>query len=465
MIFKQLTASVAHLVGAATGLVFITGCQTYEPKPLDLTSHSQHWHSRTPSNEEVRKFALSLTNTDSSRHTEFNPMDGLTLSEGEIVALVFNPDLRMARMRASVAQATAPYAGRWQDPSFNLNILKIADSIPDPWYISSSLSLTVPISGRLNAEKLLAVSEVHAELQRIAESEWSIIRDLRESWLLWSAYHLKMEQTAAIIHQLDATVESTNLLAEAGELLKTEAILFTIERETRRTELIKIEADLAEETQNIRSLLGLSPKAALELLPSLSIQPSVSVDASMEDRNLTLSRLRSEYEVAERTLHREIRKQYPDLTVGPQIESDEGQSRIGFVGGIPLPILNSNKGGIAGARAERDLARAAFETAFERITGHLAGLRTRLKGIHIRRTAIESTIVPMVDQQLTDTYQLLELGEGSSLVMLESFVRAYEVKLKLIDTQLDDSMTQNAIHFLMGPSANSTETQNDHPKP
>jgi hypothetical protein len=266
-----------------------------------------------------------------------------------------------------------------------------------------------------------------------------------------------MEQTEAIIHELDAIVESTTLLAESGELLKTEAILFAIERETRRTELERIKADLAEEAQNIRSLLGLSPKAPLELQPSLSIQSTVSEAASIEDRNPTLSRLRSEYEVAERTLHREIRKQYPDLTVGPQMESDEGQSRIGFIGGIPLPILNSNRGGIAEARAERDLARAASETAYERIT--------RLHGIHIRRASMETTIVPMVDQQLTDAYQLLELGEGSSLVMLESFVRAYEVKLKLIDTQLEDSQTQNAIHFLMGPSSNSTGTQNNNPIP
>jgi len=465
MILKQLTASVSCLFGAATGLVFITGCQTYEPKPLDLTSHRQHWYSRTTSDEDVRKFAMSLISIDSPRHTEFNPVDGLTLSEGEIVALVFNPDLRMARLRASVTQATAPFAGRWQDPNFNLNILKIAESIPDPWYISSSLSLTIPISGRLNSEKLLAASEVNAELERIAESEWNVLRNLREIWLSWSANQLKMEQTEAIIHELDAIVESTTLLAESGELLKTEAILFAIERETRRTELERIKADLAEEAQNIRSLLGLSPKAPLELQPSLSIQSTVSEAASIEDRNPTLSRLRSEYEVAERTLHREIRKQYPDLTVGPQMESDEGQSRIGFIGGIPLPILNSNRGGIAEARAERDLARAASETAYERITGHLAGLRTRLHGIHIRRASMETTIVPMVDQQLTDAYQLLELGEGSSLVMLESFVRAYEVKLKLIDTQLEDSQTQNAIHFLMGPSSNSTGTQNNNPIP
>ena len=51
--------------------------------------------------------------------------------EGELVALVFNPDLRMARQQAKVTEAKIPYVGLWQDPVFNLNILNIAERIPD----------------------------------------------------------------------------------------------------------------------------------------------------------------------------------------------------------------------------------------------------------------------------------------------------------------------------------------------
>ena len=43
--------------------------------------------------------------------------------------------------------------------------------------------------------------------------------------------------------------------------------------------------------------------------------------------SLRLRRLREEYEVAEHALHREIRKQYPDLTIGPLYETDQGQSQ------------------------------------------------------------------------------------------------------------------------------------------
>ena len=50
------------------------------------------------------------------------------------------------------------------------------------------------------------------------------------------------------------------------------------------------------------------------------------------------------------------------LTLGPMYESEQGQSRIGFFGVVPLPFLNANRRGIAQARASRELARAAFET-------------------------------------------------------------------------------------------------------
>ena len=129
----------------------------------------------------------------------------------------------------------------------------------------------------------------------------------------------------------------------------------------------------------------------------------------------------------------------------------EGQSRIGFIGAIPLPILNSNKGGIAKARAEREVAQAAFETEFERTVGRLAGLRTKQRAIRAQRRTIDKDVIPLVDRQVADARRLLELGEGGSIVLLESLVRAHEAKLKLIDLQLEESNTNNEIRHLLGP--------------
>lgn len=434
-----------------SSFLLLAGCQTYQPQAASRPAHKEEWEARRASSESVREFAKRLGET-TSYDRAFDTDDGLSLGEGETVALVFNPDLRVARLRAGVAKATAEYAGLWDDPELSIDVLNITQSVPDPWVIGSALAFTIPVSGRLKVEKERAEVAMHAELERVAEAEWTVLRDAAEGWLEWSAHGHQLRQTEAILEQLDAVVESTSRLAEAGELPRTEASLFTIERASRRAERDRLRGELEESEQQLRSLMGLSPKAPLSLNPTLS-PGTVRTDRSEPcEGHPTLVRLRREHEVADKTLLREIKKQYPDITFGPQGESDEGQSRIGFIGAIPIPILNSNKGGIAEARAEREVALAAYETEYERMVGRLAALQARLSGIRSRRTTIYETLVPLVDRQVADAERLLELGEGDSLVLLESLLRSNEAKIQLIDLQLEEARTENEIRYLLGPS-------------
>ena len=50
----------------------------------------------------------------------YDPSDGLELEEAELVALVFNPDLRIERLRVERAAAVAGHAGRWNDPQLGI---------------------------------------------------------------------------------------------------------------------------------------------------------------------------------------------------------------------------------------------------------------------------------------------------------------------------------------------------------
>ncbi|MEM1443055.1 MAG: TolC family protein, partial [Verrucomicrobiota bacterium] len=203
--------------------------------------------------------------------------------------------------------------------------------------------------------------------------------------------------------------------------------------------------------QKLRAVMGISPSAPLKLVPRLSIGHVSNNQGGPNENHPTLARLRREHEVADKAFLREIKKQYPDITIGPQAESDEGQSRIGFIGAIPVPIFNSNKGGIAEARAQREVALAAYETEYERMTGQLAALRARLSGIRSRLSTFQKTLVPLVDRQVADADRLLGLGEGDSLVLLESLLRLKETKLQLIDLYLEEAQVLNEIRYLIGP--------------
>ncbi|MFK7911611.1 MAG: TolC family protein [Akkermansiaceae bacterium] len=427
----------------------LSSCETFKAKPLNLPAHVAKWQAQGASDESVRGLAKRLEKL-SPDSPPFNPANGISLHEAEIIALVYNPDLRVARLKSGVAKATAKYAGLWDDPELSIDVLKVTESVPDPWIVGSAISLTVPLSGRLQAEKGRANAAMHAELERVAEAEWKVVSDLRSAWVSWSAQKIHLAQTQKIVASLDSIIESTSQLVEQGELPKTEASLFTIERTSQQAEIERLKGEVAAEEQEIRSLLGLSPSASIQLTPNIVIRGVTPSEKRMAANNPTLGRLRSDYEVSQRTLFREIRKQYPDLQIGPQAQEDEGQSRIGFIGAIPLPILNSNKGGIATARAKRQVAKAAFETDYQRKVGKMAALRARLSAARSQKAFLEKNLVPLVDRQVADARRLVDLGESGSLVLLESLVRSHEAKIKIINTHLKISQVKNDIRSLLG---------------
>lgn len=430
----------------------ISGCQTYNPQSIDPSAHEKEWAARDASSESVAKYAERIGISQDS-FPSFDVSDGLTLREGTQVALIFNPDLRLARLRAGVAKANAKHAGLWDDPELSIDVLNITESVPDPWLIGSALAFTIPVSGRLKVEKERAEAERHAELERVSELEWELMRDLAVAWLEWSAERYHLEETKAVLVELDSVVTSTSSLVEAGELLRTEAARFSIEQANRRAEYDRIKAAKAEKEQSLRSLLGITPSAPLELIPTLAAAFLSTKKNEPSPNHPTLLRLKREHEVADKTLLREIKKQYPDITFGPQGESDEGQSRIGFVGVVPIPILNSNKGGIATARAEREVALASYETEYEEMVGQLAVFRARLSGIQSRRSTLTKTLVPLVDQQLGDAKRLLELGEGDGLVLFESLLQSHEAKLRLIGLYFEEAKVRFEIRYLLGPES------------
>lgn len=446
--YPSRPAIAAALLGA---VAMFAGCQSYRSKPLDLAAHRDAWRARTPGDEPVRAFAERLA--EFGEPVAFDLSDGLSLAEGEVVALVFNPDLRLARLRAGIATATAEHAGLWEDPQFSIDVVHITESVSNPWVITPGLAFTIPISGRLGAEKQRADAAMRTELTRVAEQEWQTRIEVRRAWLRWSAVRLRIERTEELLASIESLVSSTMRLADAGEILPTESALFTIERASQRRALLRYRGEAAEAELELRTLLGLSPGAPLSLVPTLRMEPGElpDTDETLADHNLTLARLRDEFEVAERSLLREIRKQYPDLTIGPLYETDQGQSRIGFIGAIPLPILNANKQGIAEARAERELARAAFETAYERLAGSLATAMIRLDTLREQRGVIESDIVPLVDRQFADAQHLLRLGEGGGLVLLESLTRVGQTQMELIDALLGESLAMAELAELAGP--------------
>jgi cobalt-zinc-cadmium efflux system outer membrane protein len=440
-------------VALGSGLA-LAGCHTYAPRPLDAAAHRQAWLARSHADEGLAAFARRLAESEAGEATGFDPSDGVSLGEGEVITLFFNPDLRLARLRAELAGATAEHAGKWEDPLLGVDAERILSSVDDPWVVGGTVGITIPISGRLKVEKAVANAAQHAELQRLAATEWSTRLSLRAAWLEWTAQTLRAGQARELSGRLERILSIVSEMERVGELSQIEARLFRIEGATRESALRAMDARTRQLELGLRALMGLSPRAPLPLVPaSFASADTTSVRSleALEDRNPGLAVLRHEYNVAEESLRLEIRKQYPDITIGPGFGTDEGDERFLLGVSLPLPLWNRNQQAIAEARIRREIARASFEGEMERLAGRIEAAQAEGDAARAARESLEHVIVPMVEEQDSQARRVAELGEVDTLLLLETVTRLHDTKAALIDARLAEALAAARLQELLGP--------------
>lgn len=453
-----IVSCTAHIALLAALLCVLPGCQSYEPRPLDLDATRAAWLSRTAGDLSVRDFAASLNTVDAGERLVFDSSDGLTLAEAEAVALVFNPELRLARLEANVARASADNAGLWQDPVLGVDMEQIVSgaSGANPWVAGSTLGITIPISGRLEAEKARSGARLAARLDRLAAQEWATRAALRELWTEWSVARVRRDITAELIASLRDVGSLADRQEKAGSMTRVDARLFRVELAGREADMIAAIARTKELELQVRAMLGLAPENVIALVPSVTFATRSTAEGSlrrlMESNNTELAAIRAEYEVAEQSLRTEIRKQYPDLTIGPGGGTDQGDTRVLLGISLPIPLWNRNQQGVAEAAAEREVVRGRFNTTYEHLGSKLAIALSRFAAGKSQRAFVESSVVPLADEQEADVRRVAALGRVDPLLLLESLKTQYAAKLRLVEARAAESLGAIRIDELIGPS-------------
>ncbi len=447
------------------GIGLLGSCVSYEARPLDSRAHMQAWLGQDLKAESLtarlERMELEL---DYDEHS-FDARDGLRLEEGRWVALAYNPELRLARLRLTQATGVAAEAASWPDPQYSLSTLKLREQTPDPWVVTHGLEFSLPLSGRVTA--LVSLKQANAEVARctVREAEWKVLHELSLAWVDWSAVQLGVEQTRDQLERLGPMVSSTVQMAQAGELLPTEAGLLALDQALLNSRLQALLGQSAERRQEILALMGLPPQHSVPLVPGLLRReerpagPQVTDATQLAARNPTLTRLRGQYEVSEQHLRTEIAKQWPDVRLGPGLESDEARTKVGLVGGLTLPLWNANREAIIEAQVGREWARAALESEHQTLLGRLAQIAHRSTSLESQRMHLEERVVPLLDQQIFDAAQLMRRGEGSPIVLVQSLARAHQTQLDWIAMRASLAKAEHERGFLIGPPRTAPEPE------
>jgi outer membrane protein TolC len=440
-----------HVVAACT-LLGAAGCQQYERHPLDLAAHRAALDRRLDEVDRLEDFARRLTELGASAPAVLSFEDGITSAEGEVAGLFYNADLRRARLEAGVALASYETAGLWEDPVFGFDGAEIW-SPSSPFELGLMVNLTIPVSGRLEVEKERAGAAYETELRRIVDAEWAMRFRVRGAWAAWTVEEERVRLLRDVVARMEPVAAISGRLEAVGELSRTEARLLRIELAKSRAALSGAELAAHAARIELLGLMGFSPDAPAELVPGLpAAEPAPDGDAvdRLIASSTELAVRRAEYRVAEETVRLEIRKQFPDITIGTGY-GNEGDQRLLLGVAIPIPILNANRAAIAEARARREVARASAEITLERLTRELAAARARLAAAGAQREQYESVIVPMLAEQWEEIVRIADLGEVRTLLLIETITESFDASARLLDLRLAELRAGLSIARLLGP--------------
>lgn len=391
-------------------LAAILGCQSYRPLPIDWAREHAVW---------LEKGALTFD----------------TLEDVARLALVGNPELNALRLKRAASEKVAAQTGWWEDPEISGDLLRIVNPAENPHLGGVALSLTIPLSGVTGLERRAAEAYAAADAADILAAEWDLRASARQAALrlLFARETVQVLRTFEADARVASALESAARLAEAGELSKIELASARLRRHQRVHRLREAEASEAEAEQALRQLLGIAPAVDLAFRGNV-LQEDGEKALSLQGPLALVRHPRVQAAVSrlaggEAALETEIRRQYPDLKVGPTYSHEEGMDRLGFAAGLTIPLWNRNRKGIAEAEGVRDEARFAAIRAWREVVQEADAAQRHLARL--------TNHPPEPSSSRAETEALLEAGEISPLEYLVVHEEALDGELMERDWRRD----------------------------
>ncbi len=431
------------LVSALIMVPLISGCATFQPKPLSPSDTASAFEARRLDDHGLKEFM------EKNLHREIIPWPPKSwdFTMLTLAAFYYHPDMDIARAKWGVARAGVITAGGRPNPTFGFTPQYNADAANgvSPWTLGFTFDIPIETAGKRGYRIAQAQHLSEAARLNIASVTWQVRSRLRKSLL--NLY--KAKQTEAILQQQQIIQEEMVKLLEQrlalGEVSQPDVTQAHISLSHTYLNLREVQKQIAEGHVQLADAIGL-PAGALNNIPVsfdfLKQLPAVK-DIPLQDvrRQALLNRpdilaALSEYAAVESSLQLEIAKQYPDIHLGPGYSWDQGTNKWSFGFSISLPILNRNQGPIAEAEARRKEAESRLIAIQSGIIGEIdrafAGYISALKKLETADSLLSTQ-----ERQNQSIQAMFNAGEADRLMLLDNKLEIYSTALMRLDAFVD----------------------------
>lgn len=350
-----------------------------------------------------------------------------------------NPDLAAARLRIQEALGRMNQSGRLANPELETGVEHNPDFREGKFEVG--FTQRFPVTGRLQLEKDISLTEVQASEAEVREVERQLTGQAREAVVKI----LATRQHRALIHE-QTTIsgefsESLAEIAAKGEGSLLDAGQARLEAASLALEARQLDAEEAALVGGLKPLLGMRPGESLSVGGTLA-EPALPVKGTDVSRRPDLQAAKLAALAAAQGVTLEQARRYDDVEggifAGAERTEDapdgyDNEAIIGLRLKIPLPLWNKNEGAIqeAEARQQRKEMEAVALSRNIQLEAETARAGMEQWGKMIRE--IDETLLPLVAEQAALAETAFRNGQGE----IQSVLRSREKRLKLSAAKLD----------------------------
>jgi outer membrane protein, heavy metal efflux system len=397
------------------------------------------------------------------------PTTPLTLHEALALALAGNPDLAVALREVEATQAAVLQGSARPNPELSTLIEDTRSATRTTTIqISQPIELGGKRAARIDAaqrERDIATADLRtrrAELRAAVGAAFHAVLAAQERVQL-SADSAELARRAS-----DAAAKRV----QAGKVSPVEETKARVAEAVARLEAAQAQSDLRSARQSLAATWGSAeprferaqaPDSGTELPPL----PTADALARRVTASPALARAQVELERRRALTAVDRAKRVPDLTLslGMKRDTEIGRSQAIVGLAIPLPVFDTNRGGLLEALRREDKARDELAALHLRLRVEALLLRERLAAAHAEATLLRADVLPGAQSAFEAAVKGFELGKFDFLDVLDAQRTLFQARSQHLRALAEAQRAAAEIDRLLGDETEAAAQPMPNPEP
>jgi outer membrane protein TolC len=339
-------------------LPLLTACATYQEKELPPQAVAQQ--NQTPALAQLQIQAAQIKHP-LLKPVEFDLADGLSADEAAILAVLQNPELRLARDKHGIADAQLLQANLLPNPRLAYNVTAPSGGLDQDKVQGYGLSLDWEFTALLTHAHQVSVATAGQQAinLQIAWQEWQIAQAAKLACYQLQVYDQQQLLLAQSLQRLQNNKLQLQQAAAQGLATLAESTAADNAADVLSSRLQSLQHQQALQQQRLNRSLGRKADESIPLqsgpLPyMLSVPNYQQLTQELDQQRLDLLALQQGYLAQDEQVRIAILQQFPKISIGPiTTKNNSNYYTMGAGIALSLPIFDHNQGAIALATASR----------------------------------------------------------------------------------------------------------------